>query len=50
MIASIYAILSRLAYNLKSEKHLVISAKRITLIFILSDVLTFLVQVSGLTC
>ena len=40
-------MLSRFATTLGAERHLLIPAKRITLIFVLSDVFTFLIQVSN---
>lgn len=46
MIATVYAMLARLAENLNAQRHLLVPARRITLIFILSDVFTFLIQVS----
>lgn len=46
MIASLYAMLSRFVTSLGAERHLLIPAKRFTRIFVLSDVLTFLIQVS----
>ena len=40
-------MLSRFATTLSAERYLLVPAKRITLIFILSDVITFLIQVSN---
>lgn len=47
MIATIYALLSRLAINLDAQKYLPIRARLITVTFVCSDVFTFLVQGSG---
>ena len=44
-IAANYILLGRLALWLGCDQHLLIPRRRITLIFVLSDVFTFLVQV-----
>ncbi|KAI0053561.1 RTA1-like protein [Auriscalpium vulgare] len=46
-IAADYIFLGRLARHLRSGKHLFISPNRITLVFVLSDVTTFLIQAAG---
>lgn len=46
-IAADYVLLGRLAAHLQASRHLLIPARRITLVFILSDVSTFLVQAGG---
>ena len=45
-IAANYVLLGRLSRWMKGDKHLWISPNRITLVFVLSDVVTFLIQVS----
>lgn len=45
-IAANYVLLGRTSRWLQGEKHLFISPQRITMVFVLSDVVTFLVQVS----
>lgn len=42
-----YILLGRLAHFLGTEKHLVIAPKRITKIFLFSDLATFIIQASG---
>lgn len=44
-IAGEYVLLGRLARWLGGERHVLIPAKKITLVFVMSDVLTFLTQV-----
>ena len=44
-IATEYMILGRLSAWLRCTRHLLVPANRITLIFMLSDVVTFLLQV-----
>ncbi|KAI0768626.1 RTA1-domain-containing protein [Trametes elegans] len=46
-IASEYMLLGRLALYLKSDKHLLIPPQRITIVFVVSDVTTFLIQAAG---
>ncbi|KAH9853036.1 RTA1-like protein [Lenzites betulinus] len=46
-IASEYMLLGRLARYLKSHEHLLIPPQRITVVFVASDVTTFLVQAAG---
>lgn len=45
-IAANYVLLGRLSRWMKGDKHLWISPTRITLVFVMSDVVTFLIQVS----
>ena len=44
-IAANYVLLGRLASHLDCSKYLLVPARRITLIFIASDISTFLIQV-----
>ncbi|KAJ6490400.1 RTA1-like protein [Mycena vitilis] len=46
-IASEYVLLGRLARFLSCDKHLMVSPRRITIVFISSDITTFLVQAAG---
>ncbi|KAJ7929961.1 RTA1-like protein [Mycena leptocephala] len=46
-IASEYVLLGRLARYLNCDKHLMVSPRRITIVFISSDITTFLVQAAG---
>ncbi|RDX56235.1 RTA1-domain-containing protein [Lentinus brumalis] len=46
-IASEYMLMGRLARYIKSNKHLLIRPQRITVVFVASDVTTFLVQAAG---
>lgn len=46
-IAADYVLLGRMSRWLKCDAHLWIRAKRITLVFVLSDVVTFLIQAAG---
>ncbi|RPD81652.1 RTA1-domain-containing protein [Lentinus tigrinus ALCF2SS1-7] len=46
-IASEYMLMGRLARYIKSNKHLLIRPQRITVVFVISDVTTFLVQAAG---
>ncbi|KAJ3485770.1 hypothetical protein NLI96_g4730 [Meripilus lineatus] len=46
-IAADYVLLGRLATFLESGQYLLISPRRITLVFVLSDVFTFLMQATG---
>ena len=46
-IASEYMLMGRLARYIKSNKHLLIRPQRITVVFVVSDVSTFLVQAAG---
>ncbi|KAI0823126.1 RTA1-like protein [Trametes gibbosa] len=46
-IASEYMLLGRLARYLKSHEHLLIPPQRITIVFVVSDISTFLVQAAG---
>ncbi|KAI0757343.1 RTA1-domain-containing protein [Daedaleopsis nitida] len=46
-IASEYMLMGRLARYIKSNKHLLISPQRITVVFVVSDITTFLVQATG---
>ncbi|KAH9891035.1 RTA1-like protein [Cubamyces lactineus] len=46
-IASEYMLLGRLARYLKSHRHLLIPPQRITIVFVVSDITTFLIQAAG---
>ncbi|KAF9534270.1 RTA1 like protein-domain-containing protein [Crepidotus variabilis] len=46
-IAADYVLLGRLARHLDADKHLLISSRRLTAVFITSDVVTFLTQAAG---
>ncbi|KAI0789774.1 RTA1 like protein-domain-containing protein [Abortiporus biennis] len=46
-IASNYVLLGRISRWLKCDKYLLIPAKKITLVFVISDVVTFLIQAAG---
>ena len=46
-IASNYVLLGRLARHLRVPHHLLVPARRITLLFLSSDISTFLVQAAG---
>ncbi|KAL0571029.1 hypothetical protein V5O48_010936 [Marasmius crinis-equi] len=46
-IAATYVLLGRLSRYLKCDEHLLVSPRRITMIFVASDVITFLIQVGG---
>lgn len=46
-IAASYMVLGRLARYLKADAYLLIRPTRVTLVFVLSDVVTFLIQVRG---
>ncbi|KAI0823125.1 RTA1-like protein [Trametes gibbosa] len=46
-IASSYMLLGRLARYLKSHEHLLIPPQRITVVFVVSDISTFLIQAAG---
>ncbi|KAJ1305511.1 hypothetical protein OPQ81_000518 [Rhizoctonia solani] len=46
-IAGVYMLLSRLAYHLDAVDLLAISARRLTKIFVISDVVTFWIQAGG---
>ncbi|EJD40937.1 RTA1-domain-containing protein [Auricularia subglabra TFB-10046 SS5] len=46
-IASEYVLLGRLAMYLKAERHLLLSPRRITTIFVASDATTFIIQAIG---
>ncbi|KAF7352628.1 RTA1-domain-containing protein [Mycena venus] len=46
-IASEYVLLGRLARYLNCDKHLMVNPRRITIVFISSDITTFLVQAAG---
>ncbi|KAJ3504810.1 hypothetical protein NLJ89_g7747 [Agrocybe chaxingu] len=46
-IAADYILLGRIALHLNATKYLLIPARRITMVFVLSDVTTFLVQAAG---
>ncbi|CAL1712149.1 unnamed protein product [Somion occarium] len=46
-IAADYVLLGRLSRWLNCDSHLLITPRRITLVFVLSDVVTFLVQAAG---
>ena len=45
MIASTYMLLGRLAVHLQCAHRLLIRANRVTLVFVVSDVVTFIIQV-----
>ncbi|KIY64653.1 RTA1-domain-containing protein [Cylindrobasidium torrendii FP15055 ss-10] len=47
MIAAEYVLLGRLSRYLRCDDFLLVSARKITLVFVLSDVITFLVQAGG---
>lgn len=49
-IAGEYVLLGRLSRWLRGDKHLWITPKRITTVFVTSDVVTFLIQVSRGSC
>ncbi|OBZ80079.1 Protein RTA1 [Grifola frondosa] len=46
-IATEYVILGHIARYIKCDKHVIIPPRRITLVFVLSDVTTFLMQAAG---
>ncbi|KAL0574678.1 hypothetical protein V5O48_007294 [Marasmius crinis-equi] len=46
-IAATYVLLGRLARYLNCDRHLLVSPRRITLIFVASDIITFLIQAAG---
>ncbi|KAJ7591041.1 RTA1-like protein [Mycena floridula] len=46
-IAANYVVLGRLAIHLQSEEFLLVSPRRITVIFVSSDIVTFLIQAAG---
>ncbi|EJD46880.1 hypothetical protein AURDEDRAFT_62624 [Auricularia subglabra TFB-10046 SS5] len=46
-LAADYLLLGRLAYFLGTEKHLIVAPKRITKIFLFSDLATFTIQAAG---
>ncbi|KLO12619.1 RTA1-like protein [Schizopora paradoxa] len=46
-IAAEYVLLGRLALDLNAEQHLLIPPRRITPIFVASDIVTFLIQAAG---
>jgi hypothetical protein len=46
-IAADYILLGRLAKHLNADKHLLVTSRRITIVFITSDITTFLIQASG---
>jgi len=46
-IAALYVLLGRMSRWLQCDKYLLIPARRITLIFVMSDVITFLIQATG---
>ncbi|KAJ6598873.1 RTA1-domain-containing protein [Mycena vulgaris] len=46
-IAAEYVLLGRLARFLNCDKHLMVSPRRITIVFISSDITTFLIQAAG---
>lgn len=45
-IAADYVLLGRMSRHLDCAKHLMVPARRITIVFISSDITTFLIQVS----
>lgn len=49
-IAANYVLLGRLSRWLRCDRHLLIRPQKITLVFVMSDVITFLVQVCYFTC
>ena len=50
-IAADYVLLGRLCLSLNGDKHLLIRPQRITLFFVASDIVTFIIQVRDLnTC
>lgn len=46
-IAADYVLLGRLARHLDADQHLLVSSRRITIVFITSDISTFLIQAIG---
>ncbi|KAG7096893.1 hypothetical protein E1B28_004299 [Marasmius oreades] len=46
-IAAVYVLLGRLARYIECDKHLLVSPRKITLVFVSSDVMTFLIQAAG---
>ncbi|KDR83684.1 hypothetical protein GALMADRAFT_219515 [Galerina marginata CBS 339.88] len=46
-IAADYVLLGRLAKHLKADKHLLVTSRRITIVFVSSDITTFLIQAIG---
>ena len=44
-IASTYMLLGRLAVRVRSAHRLLIRASRVTLVFVISDIVTFIIQV-----
>ncbi|KAF9268030.1 RTA1-like protein [Marasmius fiardii PR-910] len=46
-IAAVYILLGRLTRHLDCDKHLLVSPRKITMVFVSSDVITFLVQAAG---
>ncbi|KAG8899807.1 hypothetical protein FRB99_006438, partial [Tulasnella sp. 403] len=46
-IAAVYVLLGRLATHLNAGRHLVVPARRVTLVFVASDFTTFLIQATG---
>ncbi|KAJ8086698.1 hypothetical protein PM082_005521 [Marasmius tenuissimus] len=46
-IAATYVLLGRLASHLSCDRHLLVSPRRVTIIFVASDVITFLIQAAG---
>ena len=46
-IAAEYVLLGRIARWLKANSHMLIPPQKITLVFVMSDVTTFLIQVRG---
>ncbi|PPQ91612.1 hypothetical protein CVT25_012793 [Psilocybe cyanescens] len=46
-IAADYVLLGRLAKHLDADRHLLVTSRRITIVFVGSDVTTFLIQAAG---
>ncbi|KAF8974506.1 RTA1 like protein-domain-containing protein [Flammula alnicola] len=46
-IAADYVLLGRLAKHIDADQHLLVSSRKITLVFVTSDVTTFLIQATG---
>ncbi|KAF8165290.1 RTA1-like protein [Crassisporium funariophilum] len=46
-IAADYVLLGRLASHIKADQHLIVSSRKITIVYVSSDVTTFLIQAVG---
>lgn len=47
IIAAEYVLLGRLSRWLGGNRHMLVSPQRVTLVFVMSDVTTFLIQAAG---